>query len=410
MFATKNKRRAFLAAAVGSAALVGSMSHPSKADTIKPCSAGAEAGFNIQSFYNSATVVEADGKTWYQFSLTFTVKGGGGIGIEFYGAGGFRIQGLSGSEVPTTVSYWPDPYHADSSVGNVEHVYIWGPGNWCLPTKLLSTAKLYGPNQYHPLPGTAPATGGQKKAPLSTKYIVVGDSFASGEGNPPFNESTICHRSSKSWPYLLAGGDDQRVIRNRACSGARIDALSYSYRGQIPQLQELADLNPGLVLVMVGGNDVGFGRIILDCFALDCASNGRLATAATYVESNLKKQLKKLYHKVRQAVGTGVRVAVVGYPRLFPQNKADRIHCGWLEPTEGDYLNQITADLDAVEREAALAESLQYISTLDALKGHELCSRDSWVYPIGRLPLAYDGHPTQQGQRAIANIVGQAIG
>jgi hypothetical protein len=48
---------------------------------------------------------------------------------------------------------------------------------------------------------------------------------------------------------------------------------------------------------------------------------------------------------------------------------------------------------------------VQYVSVLPALRRHELCTRDSWVYPIGATGGQLRGHPLRHGQRALAAIV-----
>src|SRR2546428_4540192 len=49
-----------------------------------------------------------------------------------------------------------------------------------------------------------------------------------------------------------------------------------------------------------------------------------------------------------------------------------------------------------------------YVSTLYALKGHELCTSSSWVNPIvskhGPPEVTSDAHPTLAGQQAIETI------
>ena len=52
---------------------------------------------------------------------------------------------------------------------------------------------------------------------------------------------------------------------------------------------------------------------------------------------------------------------------------------------------------------------ISYASTLHALAGHELCTRDTWVYPLGLSGGNNRGHPTASGQRAIARAVVPAL-
>jgi hypothetical protein len=64
---------------------------------------------------------------------------------------------------------------------------------------------------------------------------------------------------------------------------------------------------------------------------------------------------------------------------------------------------------------AAAEADVTYISTLEALKGHELCTRDSWVHPITSFDLnsqtfVYQGHPTGVGQVAMEKVVQSRLG
>lgn len=62
------------------------------------------------------------------------------------------------------------------------------------------------------------------------KYVAMGDSFSSGEGNPPFEAGTDeggvneCHRSDRAYPRLIAGSSNGipslSLTDFRACSGA----------------------------------------------------------------------------------------------------------------------------------------------------------------------------------------------
>src|SRR5437763_5750077 len=59
------------------------------------------------------------------------------------------------------------------------------------------------------------------------KYVALGDSYASGEANPPFDKGTAvpgrggddCHRSSKAYPRVLKVNNRLNVV-HKACSGA----------------------------------------------------------------------------------------------------------------------------------------------------------------------------------------------
>ena len=137
-------------------------------------------------------------------------------------------------------------------------------------------------------------------------YAAFGDSYSSGEGNPPFEngnnypdaieqENTLtrffdgdsCHRSLRNYAKInrdLLSSDPSPILVDRTCSGALIApepggkapiSPSNLVIGQptqvdqaIDRLDRLHDLEPtdvDLVTVSMGGNDGGFGNVIAAC-------------------------------------------------------------------------------------------------------------------------------------------------
>jgi hypothetical protein len=119
------------------------------------------------------------------------------------------------------------------------------------------------------------------------RYVALGDSFASGEGNKLFDPATdtaailnthdICHRSQKNAYSLLLHVVDTHpgvpvpaAADFVACSGAKTQALfDYNQDNTLEAAQTLrldAQYGPvSLITMSMGGNDVGFGSIIFDC-------------------------------------------------------------------------------------------------------------------------------------------------
>jgi len=59
---------------------------------------------------------------------------------------------------------------------------------------------------------------------------------------------------------------------------------------------------------------------------------------------------------------------------------------------------------------ATLQTGVTYVPAFNAFRGHEECTADSWLYPIGQSPLVYGAQPLAPGQQALARIVRGAIG
>jgi lysophospholipase L1-like esterase len=258
-------------------------------------------------------------------------------------------------------------------------------------------------------PGAHPRTAAA--APV-LRYAALGDSYSSGEGNPPFDRASgACHRSPAGWPRVVARQKRGiALIAHIACSGATSRALRHRYNEEPPQLRQLSSLpRPAdLVTITIGGNDIGFARVLADCYVSDCVLDGGLARARTRIRTALPRILVRDYRRLIAADPHGT-VVVVGYPRLFPGSRSEAVGCAWLSERERATLNRLAGLLDRITARSARRAGLRYVSVLHALDHHELCTRRSWVYPIGPLGGQLRGHPLAAGQDALAAIVGPRL-
>lgn len=242
-------------------------------------------------------------------------------------------------------------------------------------------------------------------ANLWNVYYSLGDSYSALV--PGADSKGPCQRSTAAWP------DDAAEIMaasltNIACSGAHTYDLYRTYRGQSSQIATAVSAHPEIVTITIGGNDLDFGGTMRHCFLLDCSSQKWFRLKLGQVEA-LRPKLVALFSRLRSAL-PGAQIVAVGYPYLFPPTHAGTKRCGWLEPVEQTNLNRLTAAVDNVEAAAAHEAKVKYVSVLDVLSGHELCTPQSWVYPIGKWPIGLDGHVYYPGQYAIAYRVLKHIG
>ena len=131
-------------------------------------------------------------------------------------------------------------------------------------------------------------------------FVVLGDSYASGEGNPrnvlawiddpdrpfaPYYDDAACNRSTRSGPAQAAlalekSSDKSSVtLIDVACSGATVNSgMLGPQRGagqtlsQIQQVQQvIGNRAIDIVVFSIGGNDIGFTSILSACaLSLDC--------------------------------------------------------------------------------------------------------------------------------------------
>jgi len=178
---------------------------------------------------------------------------------------------------------------------------------------------------------TASNVVGQKQKPVIVQdwlIVSIGDSVASGEGNPdkpgPVWEDRQCHRTSAAGPSQAAltieRADPKTSVTfiHLACSGATIgDGLLGSYVGQEPgrplqpQVQAM-DLLVGsreidALLISIGANDVEFSEIVQRCFLqADCDDASNQGSAAAFFNRKLPK-LPDAYDRLGSRLRSGLR-------------------------------------------------------------------------------------------------------
>jgi lysophospholipase L1-like esterase len=235
----------------------------------------------------------------------------------------------------------------------------------------------------------------------------LGDSYSSGEGNPPYDPAADgCDRSREAWP-LPAVAKLRWTVTNLACSGAQTTDVAKSFKNQPAQVAALAALRPrpDVVTITIGGNDAGFANVLGACYQINCASSGRVAAAEATILTVLPGLLADTYRAV-EAAAPRAQLVVVGYPRLFPAHQSDVTGCDWLTDDERQALNHAADLLNGVIVVAAWLAGARYVDVSRTLKGHELCRKDPWLVP---LPLSGAAHPNAEGQRAIAHRVAGAL-
>lgn len=163
-------------------------------------------------------------------------------------------------------------------------------------------------------------------------FVVLGDSYASGEGNPrnvqawidapdrPFNpyyDDAACNRSTRSGPAQAAlalensSSKSTVTLIDVACSGATVNSgvlgpQSSAGRStsQIEQVRQLiGDREIDVVVFSVGGNDIGFTSILSTCaLSLDCPL-ARATTPPLNRFDNVQQGVQTLTARLPDAYG-----------------------------------------------------------------------------------------------------------
>ena len=220
-------------------------------------------------------------------------------------------------------------------------------------------------------PGSAPDGKTMCERATAGSAWFGGDSYASGEGLPTYEEGTdvpgvnwknpitwwptnwgkernMCHRSGTSYQAQTfetlqgKGAFEGQQYSSGACSGSTVpniyDKNEQGNAGEGPQMYQepttADEENPfdnipedvSLISLSMGGNDVGFGDVLTNCvtgiFGSGCGDTERLkgeidkvyGTGKADQVGTLEYQLRKLKDEHPDA-----RIIVMGYPELFAE-------------------------------------------------------------------------------------------
>ncbi len=334
-----------------------------------------------------------------------------------------------------------------------------------------------------------PASAGGKKNTKPDAAVSLGDSFISGEGGRwngnsndgydpdrdgtdrayrstwyggwwydydavyPGSYDNGCHRSDVS--EIKSSGIPMNLI-NLACSGAETEHIfrasngGQNFKGEIPQADQLAALaatyDIELVVLSIGGNDLGFSDVLTDCItafstgAAPCAPTAQITVdnAIPTVMADVTKAINEIKTALADAGDTDYRFVLQSYPSPVPrsseadysENTWDRLHTGgcpfW--DTDLDFARDyVVPTIDANLSAVAAAAGVEFLSLAQAFDGKEVCGDDSRLVngdsdtPNGATHewmrfltsgavqgnLAESMHPNAFGQKALGTCLGQ---
>ena len=308
-------------------------------------------------------------------------------------------------------------------------------------------------------------------------YGALGDSYSAGEnGEPtdqrldPFEGSYLdaeCHRWTLAYPFLLAGSANFASIGFYACTGAvtsdvYVPAGSGVFNGQSSSLNTLdkglqtgSQQNIDMVTMTIGGNDLGFGDGINDCFESTCSLDSLKISIDQF-----KIELRKVISGLKTAAPHAT-VFVLGYPHLVPvpsdgfcqdltlefvvKAVLDGFPDGDISPgklglgildlfgakrgiskNERAFLQEIVDDLNAAISDVAAEKGVHFVAVSDEFRGHEPCGEaedGAWLNGVvaervdasvvdspNAIPLSDRSfHPNAAGHREYARILREYI-
>ncbi|SDN23041.1 GDSL-like Lipase/Acylhydrolase family protein [Allokutzneria albata] len=259
--------------------------------------------------------------------------------------------------------------------------------------------------------GAAASASPSAGAPLNV--VAMGDSTASGTGAGYYHRGThgTCWRSSNSYSEVAVAklrAEGRKVeYTSVACSGASIDDVRTTFKGQPSQLDVLKP-NTNVVLLTLGANDINYVEFGGLCMQGDCSkAAGPVLEKLPAMAKNLAKLIGEIKAKSPKA-----KVVVVGYGRQLTNGAngaaaADPICDASVfsaeERTEG---SKIVTSLDLTLRATAKLTGSAFVSPLaDSVNptkefaGHSQCDAAAPYYR-GFDALA----PGQEGQEAVLHL------
>lgn len=255
------------------------------------------------------------------------------------------------------------------------------------------------------MPFQAPSGYEGVEIPRGVKYVAMGDSYSSGEGNSGFEVGTDedgvneCHRSQYAYPHWLqqTPGLTLDSMNFVACSGATTEDVLYGDEeegnwGEGPQVDALSE-DTEIVTITMGGNDIGFKAFATECGIDDCDSTTDIySTTLGRIENELPDKVEDVLDAIASRTDDA-HVFVVGYPYVTPGSDLSSlpIQCTYLNSSEG--LGEDSLAARDVVRE--LNEALD--AAVTSFDNTHSSSVFTFIDPNASIDGTFDGHDVCQG-------------
>lgn len=255
------------------------------------------------------------------------------------------------------------------------------------------------------------------------RYVALGDSFTSGP-LVPRQVHLKCGRSDANYPSVTRTALGITDFTDVSCGGATTDDMwePQPGTGNPAQLDALSP-DTALVTIGIGGNDIGFGEIVIKCSAALHKPVPRDNPCEQYYAQGGTDELQQRIDATAPKVAAVLRavherapharVALVGYPAVIgPDTEGCRQS---LRVADGDqpYLRRTLHSLDAMLHHEADTHDAVYVDTTAVTAGHDACRPfdDRYVEGLFTRPgrPAFPVHPNANGERAMADAVLDAI-
>jgi hypothetical protein len=258
-------------------------------------------------------------------------------------------------------------------------------------------------------------------SPSVHRYVGLGDSFASAPLVPNPTGNPLCGRSDHNYAHQVAARLQPAQFADVSCGGAVTADMTGRQFGVVPPQFDALTADTDLVTVHIGGNDIGFGEIVVTCGVLGAANPTAPACTRYWTSGGTDRVQQRIdatapkvaavLHGIR-ARSPHAKIVVVGAPSLLPE---DGTACWPVVPiSSGDipYLNAKTRAMNAMSATVAAAAGASYVDTYESSLGHDMCRAPGvkWVEGLFPTDIAAPVHPNLGGTTNQAKQLLAALG
>ncbi|MCZ9309692.1 SGNH/GDSL hydrolase family protein [Corynebacterium uberis] len=254
--------------------------------------------------------------------------------------------------------------------------------------------------EFQNMPGMATNTPGGKE------LVTFGDSFSAHKGARPSDAGQVpwvtnCAADKLNWSHLVAQ-DLGKTLGDWTCNGTSVHLPLY-----LETAIKYGDLGPNTkeVVLMYGG---------LDPFQWADAAQEAQAAGSVQNVTIFRQYIKTIIDRIRE-VAPQARVTLTSYLEYMSNEQWCPVNApGVSTPMTIPGANLVQEKWRDNLRNAAQANNAHFVDVYEASKGHGTCNPDPaqrWAVGLVDLqaPHTMVNHPTDAGQRGMANIITEGL-
>jgi GDSL-like Lipase/Acylhydrolase family len=236
-----------------------------------------------------------------------------------------------------------------------------------------------------------------------------------------------CHRSDAA--EILSARIPADLKLNLACSGAvsaniyRASNGGQAFKGEAPQAEQLRFIsrakNVKLIVLSVGGNDLGFAAIVQACltaylsFGPTCESTEKEAFNDQFI--GVLGRVDKALKEIRATMAANgyrtsdYKLVLQSYPSVLPRSSENRYAerdprrsaeggCPFYDSDSDWARDEVVPQFARGWRAVALANGAQFLDLRNAFQGREFCSESSALVGVGGVGTSPDSRIHEWGR------------